>query len=290
MLAAAAVMLAAPLAAQEHAAVPRPAIAVLPFATVAGDPQQAFMGQAVAEEILSALAQVRGLSVAPRRLSFGDNAQAADLRGLAADLQVRFVLDGYLRRSPGRVRLTVQLIDTADGSHLWVDTYDRPPQDLFDVENAIVARIARSVGGDVPAPAGLRSPTRNMEAYELTALGRTFHRHAEPAAMIEARELLERAVAIDPGYAPAQAWLALTYAALLAPGPSDAPMAPFMLEAASRAVAGEPASALAHASRAVALAAADRPEAAAAEAKIAAVLGAGDRDIADLLAACFGGL
>jgi serine/threonine-protein kinase len=196
------------------AAVPAgPSVAVMPFQNLSADKDNEFFGDGLAEEIINALSQIEGLRVAARTSSFSFKGRSADLAEIAAKLQVSTVLDGSVRRSGNRVRVTVQLVDLAKGSPIWSERYDREMADIFDVQDEIARAIAEKL--KVTLATGrderlVRQATRNVEAYELYLRGRALllkrGRH-----VAEGIECLKRAVELDPDFAAAWSGLADSY-------------------------------------------------------------------------------
>ncbi len=193
-------------------------IAVMPFANMSGDPGQQYLSDGITEDILTELSRFRGLSVAARLASFHFAAKGAGLAEIAQQLGATFVLEGSVRKSGERIRITAQLIDTGSGDQIWAERYDRATQDIFAVQDEVVeAIVAMLEGRMVMAGAAMvrRKPTANWSAYDCVLQGRQLSNdYKEP----EAVPLFERAVAIDPEFASAHAWLAiaLTMADVLA--------------------------------------------------------------------------
>ena len=233
-----------------------PSIAVLPFQNLSADPENEFFGDGLAEEIINALSHIDGLRVAARTSSFSFKARGADLAEIGAKLRVSTVLDGSVRRSGNRVRVTVQLVDVANGFQLWSERYDREMADIFDVQDEIARAIAEKLKVTLAADRDerlVRQTTRNVEAYDLYLRGRALllkrGRH-----VAEGIECLRRAVELDPGFAAAWSGLADSYSVRgywgMAP-PGD--VMPKALTAARRAVALDPNLAEAHSALAMAL-------------------------------------
>lgn len=192
-------------------------IAVLPFADQSPAGDMAYFGDGVAEEILNVLAHVPDLRVAGRTSSFTFRNRSADAAAIAAALDVETVLDGSIRVSGDRLRVTAQLIRASDQSELWANSYDRSLSgDIFEIQEDIAASVASALrlqlgtGGR----AALEGGTRNERAYERFLLGREAWRLRSEEGMRNAERLLRDAVALDPGYA--DAWAALSEALTLA--------------------------------------------------------------------------
>jgi TolB-like protein/Flp pilus assembly protein TadD len=188
-------------------------VAVLPFQNLSADKDNEFFGDGLAEEIINALSQIEGLRVAARTSSFSFKGRSADLAEIAAKLQVSTVLDGSVRRSGNRVRVTVQLVDVGKGSPVWSERYDREMADIFDVQDEIARAIADKLKVTLAARSDerlVKQATRNVEAYELYLRGRALllkrGRH-----VAEGIECLKRAVELDPEFAAAWSGLADSY-------------------------------------------------------------------------------
>jgi serine/threonine protein kinase/tetratricopeptide (TPR) repeat protein len=233
-----------------------PSVAVLPFQNLSADRENEFFGDGLAEEILNALAQIDGLRVAARTSSFSFKGQTTDAAEIGAKLRVSTVLDGSVRRSGNRVRVTVRLVDTTNGFQLWSERYDREMADIFDVQDEIARAIAEKL--KVTLKVGrtarlVKQTTRNVEAYELYLRGRALllrrGRH-----VAEGIECLERAVDLDPEFAAAWSGLADSHSVRGYWGsarPGDT--MPKALTAARRAVRLDPESAEGHSALALPL-------------------------------------
>jgi serine/threonine-protein kinase len=214
-------------------------IAVLPFANMSADPENEFFADGIAEEIINALTQIDDLRVAARTSAFSFKGKHVDLRIVGDRLNVKTVLEGSVRRAGNRVRIMAQLINVADGYHLWSERYDRELQDIFDVQDEIARAIADRLrvtlkrGGQPFVKAG----TSNLEAYQLYLKGRELL-YRRGIYIRQAVQCFERAVALDPQYAMAWSGLADSRSMLGLYGfePSEATM-PLAKEAALRAVA-----------------------------------------------------
>ncbi|MEO8140490.1 MAG: protein kinase [Gemmatimonadota bacterium] len=185
-------------------------IAVLPFANMSGDPENEYFSDGISEEIINALAQLPGLRVAARTSAFSFKGKNADLRSIGDQLTVATVLEGSVRKAGGRIRITAQLINVADGYHLWSERYDRELTDVFAIQDEIATAIAEKlkvtlrVSGETPL---VRPPTANVEAYELLLKGRALTRQRGPS-LLRAVEAYDQAITLDPRLALAHAELA----------------------------------------------------------------------------------
>jgi adenylate cyclase len=229
-------------------------IAVMPFANLSGDPANDFFSDGMAEELLNLLAQVPGLQVAARTSSFAFKGQNVDVREIGRLLAVDTVLEGSVRRSGERVRITAQLVDASSGYHLWSQNYDRQMEDIFAVQDEISAEIVQALKGTLGSTAAEErlparsAPTESIEAYTiyLQARHQWKRRGAEPVR--RSIELFEQALEIDPAFA--QAWAGLAAARVVLPGYiGEAPDAYSVAatEAARHALAHDPNLAEAHA-------------------------------------------
>jgi eukaryotic-like serine/threonine-protein kinase len=190
-------------------------IAVLPFANMSTDRENEYFSDGIAEEIINALTQLPELRVAARTSAFSFKGKNEDLRAIGEALSVETVLEGSVRKAGNRVRVTAQLINVADGYHLWSERYDRELTDVFAIQDEIATTIAAKLKvtlGATQAGQLIRPPTANVEAYEAFLKARSLAR-ARGRSLFEATAWFERAIGLDPGYAAPHAGLA--YALLL---------------------------------------------------------------------------
>jgi len=188
-------------------------IAVLPFVNMSSDPEQEYFSDGITEEILNRLAKIHELQVAARTSVFSFKGQNQDIREIAEMLGVNTILEGSVRRDGDQVRITAQLIRASDGFHLWSETYDRKLENIFaiqdDISNQIAAALQISLGiTDKQVKRSEKSV--NPEVYDLYLKARGLHRQRGPG-LIEALELFQNALDIDPLFAPAWAGLAHSY-------------------------------------------------------------------------------
>jgi TolB-like protein len=186
----------------------KPSIAVLPFENMSGDPEQEYFVDGMVEEITTAISRLPRLVVIARNSSFTYKGKATDVKHVAQELGVRYVLEGSVRKAGNRVRIAAQLINSATGAHIWADRFDGTLDDIFDLQD----RVASSVVGAIEPQLRLaeidrasRKPTESLEAYDLylRALAQEYKRTRDSLA--EAVRLLKRALELDPAYAPAMA-------------------------------------------------------------------------------------
>ncbi len=191
-----------------------PSVAVLPFANLGDDPSQSYFSDGVAGDIISELSRWQLLSVQSRSASFRYRGAAVDLRQVAWDLNVRYVVEGSVRRQADRIRISVQLIDATTGNLVWAERFDRNSEDLFDVQDQVVRTIVSTLAGRVQvASVGQlsRRPPASLLAYECVLKGNALP-WSDPAAHAEATKLFARAIELDPGYGLAHSLLADMYA------------------------------------------------------------------------------
>jgi adenylate cyclase len=196
----------------------RPSVAVLPFANISGDAQQDYFSDGITEDIITELSRFSELLVIARNSSFQYKGKAVDIRQVGRELGVRYVLEGSVRRSGDRVRITGQLIDAMTGAHRWAERYDRELHDVFAVQDEVVRAIVAILAAHVnraETERALLKPPAAWEAYEYYLRGAEAHflhvSRRTKASLYDARRLLEQSLAIDPDYARAYAMLSLTH-------------------------------------------------------------------------------
>ena len=236
----------------------KPSIAVLPFANMSGDPEQEYFVDGMVEEIITALSRIRWLFVIARNSSFAYKGQTIDVKWVGRELGVRYVLEGSVRKTVGRVRIAAQLIDAASGTHLWADRFDGSLEDVFDFQDQVALNVAGVIEPALQAAETSRSanrPTNDLTAYDLYQ--RAYAMALSSGARIpEALRLLDQAIERDPRYGPALAWAAPCSFRLVTDGRSRDPAADTRkcIDLARRAlqVAGDDPSVLANAAAALA--------------------------------------
>jgi serine/threonine protein kinase len=189
-----------------------PSLAVLPFANLSADKENEYFSDGLAEEILIALGQVKGLRVAARSSSFSFKGKQADASEIGAKLNVGHVLEGSVRRAGNRVRVTVQLVDARKCFPLWSERYDRQMEDIFEVQDEIARAIAAQL--QVTLGAGVKQATQNVEAYELYLKGRHYLYQRLASTMRLAMQCFEQAIRLDADFALPYAGLTDCYAIL----------------------------------------------------------------------------
>jgi TolB-like protein/Tfp pilus assembly protein PilF len=180
---------------------PRLSIVVLPFANLGGDPEQEYFVDGVTESLTTDLSRIAGSFVIARNTAFTYKGKHYDVKQIARELNVRYVLEGSVQRAGNRLRVNVQLIDAESGAHLWAERFDKPVADLFDMQDEIVARLASQLGAQLiaaEARRGERAPV--PDSMDLYFQGRaSANKGATPENMAQARSYFERALALDPG-------------------------------------------------------------------------------------------
>jgi eukaryotic-like serine/threonine-protein kinase len=180
----------------------QPSIAVLPFANMSRDADDDYFSDGLAEEILNLLAKIKGLKVIARTSSFAFRGKEQDITKIAETLRVATILEGSVRRSGSRLRVTAQLIDAVDGSHLWSERYDREMADLFDLQDEIAQAIACALEVKLSGtPAPLQQYKPSLPAYEALLKARYYTGMFRPDLFPRAKECYEQAIALDPKFA-----------------------------------------------------------------------------------------
>ena len=189
-------------------------IAVLPFANMSDDKEQDYFSDGLAEEIINLLAQISGLKVIARTSAFAFRGKEQDIRGIAEALGVSTVLEGSVRRAGSRIRVTAQLINAADGSHLWSERYDRELSDIFAVQDEISAAIAKALRVKLSREDAPQRYTPKLEAYEAYLKGRQQQVKVTPESLELARRYYEQAIELDPAFGMAHIGLAFYWMTL----------------------------------------------------------------------------
>ena len=191
----------------------RPAIALLPFTNMSGDPEQDYFSDGISEDIIAALSKLRWFFVIARNSSFAYRGKAVAMKQIAEELGVGYVVEGSVRKSGERVRITAQLNDVGTGSQIWAERYDRALADVFTVQDEITEAIVGSIEPQLYAAENFRAqrkPPESLDAWGLVMRGLSHFWRMTREDHAQARTLLEQAVAIDPNYARALAVLAVT--------------------------------------------------------------------------------
>jgi TolB-like protein len=193
----------------------RPAIAVLPFINMSGDPEQEYFSDGISEDIITALSKLRWFFVIARNSSFTYKGKAVHMKQIAAELGVGYVIEGSVRRSGDRLRITAQLNDATTGSHIWAEHYDRGLADVFAVQDEITEAIVATIEPQIYAAENFRArrkPPDSMDAWDLLMRGLSHYWRVTRQDNLVAQALLEKAIAIDSGYGQALGVLAASYA------------------------------------------------------------------------------
>jgi TolB-like protein/tetratricopeptide (TPR) repeat protein len=192
----------------------KPAIAVLPFTNMTNDPQEDYFSDGISEDIITALSKLRWFFVIARNSSFIYKGKAVHMKQVGAELGVGYVLEGSVRRSGERLRITAQLNDVATGSHLWAERYDRDLADVFAVQDEITEAIVAAIEPQLYAAenfrAGRKAPD-SMDAWDLVMRALSHYWRVTRQDNVVAQALLEKATVIDPHYGQALGLLAATH-------------------------------------------------------------------------------
>ena len=192
----------------------RPAIAVLPFTNMSGDPEQEYFSDGISEDIITALSKLRWFFVIVRNSSFTYKGKAVHLKQVAEELGVEYVIEGSLRKVGDRVRITAQLNDVATGSHIWAEHYDRGLADVFAVQDEITEAIVAAIEPKLYATENFRAQRKSpdsMDAWDLVMRALSHYWRVTRQDNLVAQALLEKAIAIDPNYGQALGLLAATH-------------------------------------------------------------------------------
>jgi adenylate cyclase len=190
----------------------KPSLAVLPFQNLSGDPEQEYFADGMVEEITTAIARLRWLFVIARNSSFTYKGRAIDVKQVARELGVRYVLEGSVRKAGNRVRITGQLIDTTTGAHIWADRFDGALDDIFALQDQVASSVAGAIEPRLrqsEIDRAARKPTGNLDAYDLYLRALSEYHKYTAEGVQQTVALLQRALALEPSYAPAAALIAL---------------------------------------------------------------------------------
>ncbi|MDH3738232.1 MAG: tetratricopeptide repeat protein, partial [Alphaproteobacteria bacterium] len=194
----------------------KPSVAVLPFDNMSGEPDQDYFADGTTEDIITALSKHRWLRVIARNSTFGYKGKATDIRQIAAELGANYVVEGSVRRSGQRLRITAQLIDAASGDHLWAERYDRNLEDIFDLQDEITETIVGRIEPELAAAERHRverKPRTNLQAWDCYHLGMSHFYKFTADGNLEAQRLLKTSFELDPDFGEAHSWWA--YAVVL---------------------------------------------------------------------------
>jgi TolB-like protein len=189
----------------------KPSIAVLPFQNISGDPEQEYFADGMVEEIITALSRIRWFFVIARNSTFTYKGHAVDVKQVGRELGVRYVLEGSVRKSGNRIRVTAQLVEAATGNHVWAERYDRDLADIFAVQDEITERVVAAIEPELYAAEQVRSQTKapdSLDAWECVIRALSCIGQGTRDENTEAEALCRRAIAIAPGYGRAHSLLA----------------------------------------------------------------------------------
>lgn len=197
----------------------KPSIAVLPFVNLSHDPEQEYFSDGMTEDLITDLSKLAGLFVISRNSVFGYKGQAIKPENVSRELGVRYVLEGSVRKAGNRVRITAQLIDATSDYHLWAERYDRELQDIFELQDEVTQKIVSALAVQLTAGEQRRlrrPPTENVQAYDYFLRGRECYFYRTKEANLQARQMFEQAIQLDPQFATAYAYLGRTHLTELA--------------------------------------------------------------------------
>ena len=193
----------------------KPSVAVLPFANLSDDPGQEYFADGMTEDLITDLSKISELFVIARNSSFAYKGQQVKVKQVAEELGVRYVLEGSVRRIGGQVRINTQLIDATTGGHVWAERYDGKFDDIFSVQDTIMAKVVEALElhlTDKEREQQDEGPkTDSLEAYDLVLQARKLQTRFDHKAAVKARDLLQRAIEIDPSYVEAHTLLGFFY-------------------------------------------------------------------------------
>jgi adenylate cyclase len=187
----------------------KPSVAVLPFDNMSGDPEQEYLADGISEDLITALSKIRWFMVIARNSTFTYKGKAVDVKQVASDLSVRYVLEGSVRKAGNRVRITAQLIDASTGHHVWAEKYDREIKDMFDLQDEMTQTIVGALEPELNAAERelvINRPPENLDAWASYQRGLWHMWRYEKDEVPAALRLLERAVELDPAFATAYAY------------------------------------------------------------------------------------
>jgi len=191
----------------------KPSIAVLPFTNMSGDPEQEYFADGMVEDIITELSRYSEILVIARNSSFTYKGRAVKVQDVRRDLGVHYVVEGSVRRVGNRVRVTVQLVDSGTGNHLWAERYDRDFVDILELQDELTRAIVATLPGRLGRAEEKRlqrKPPSDMAAFDYLLAGKIHHHRGTPEDNAEALRLLDKAIELDPRFAQAYAWKACT--------------------------------------------------------------------------------
>jgi adenylate cyclase len=201
----------------EKAALPlpdKPSIAVLPFENMTGDPKQEYFTDGFTEQIITSLSKIPAMFVISRNSTFSYKGKPVKVQQVSRELGVRYVLEGSVQKSSGRIRINVQLIDAISGQHVWAESYDRDLKDIFTLQDEVILKITSAMSVNLTAGEQARAwaeGTKSLEAYLKLMQGREYLFKGNRESNALARRMAEETIALDPKYADAYALLGATH-------------------------------------------------------------------------------
>ncbi len=192
----------------------KPSIAVLPFVNMSGDPEQEYFSDGITEDLITDLSKISGVFVIARNSVFTYKGKPVKIQQVSEELGVRYVLEGSVRKAGARVRITAQLVDGKTGGHFWAERYDRDLEDIFALQDEVTREIVSVLAVKLTEDEKERlmsKDTHNMEAYDHFLRGLEYHNRFTKEANVQARQMFEKAIALDPEYALAHSLLGWTH-------------------------------------------------------------------------------
>ena len=184
---------------------------MLAFVNMSGDPEQEYFVDGIVEEITTTLSKVRWFFVIGRAASFAYKGRPVDVKQVGRELGVRYVIEGSVRKSSNRIRITAQLVEAATGTHIWAERYDCDMDDFFAVQDEIAERVVAAIEPRLHATEYVRShrkPPESLDAWECVMRALSLTLQASQGSFVAAEALCRRAIALDPGYSQAHSLLA----------------------------------------------------------------------------------
>ena len=192
----------------------KPSIAVLPFVNMSDDPKQEYFSDGITENIITDLSKISAFFVISNSSTFAYKGKPVKIKQVAEELGVRYVLEGSVQKSSDKVRINAQLVDAITGHHLWAERYDRDLKDIFAVQDEITQKIVRTLRvevTEVELERIRRIPTENLNAYESFYRGLEYYRRSSKSSNIQARQMFEKAIELDPRFSVAYVLMGHTY-------------------------------------------------------------------------------
>ena len=192
-----------PLSVERLALPDKPSIAVLPFQNMSGDPEQEYFADGIVEDIITALSRFKSLFVIARSSSLAYKDRSPDIRQVGRELGVRYVLEGSVRKSAGKVRITSQLIDSENGTHIWADRLDGPLENIFELQDQVTTKVVGAIApklNQAEIQRVKRKSVQRLDAYDCLLRGLAYSYLVTRAAQEEAARLLYRAIQFDPDF------------------------------------------------------------------------------------------